>query len=647
MICPSCHTANREDAKFCKGCGQPLKSLDAAQQVQEVQEAREAQGTQGIQETPQAVATQAPEQSASEAASPEVLDPSLEPTLILSPEKMVAYRARRWNAEAQRQSPPDEFVNGNSNWSDAPTVLSAQTPSAEEAQPSVADMPTVLMPPSQGGETPSIAPPPPPESLAAPAPSGKSEPGEAGEEEAAAVQNAPAYHRDNGGYPEVGTGENMQQSQEPVEQGEPAPTVQPTGAASAASPGETGAPVEAGEASEAGEAEEAQQPAEEVTSDFPVLAVGTLLIGRYEVTQVISDDPQEHVYQVVDHQGYQRCWNCHSEQNAEGDEFCIECGASLLNAPYTLHEYSPQQSPEDSPVLQGNIVNTFVDQGKTYAIEQVLPEQSAFPNGVSLEVATASDAGDVRRSDPNEDSTLVLHFQRIHESISLPLGVFIVADGMGGHDNGQGASRMTINIIAERMVRELLLAPLTAEKNGEPVKPLDEDALIALLQGAVEDANNALCQKNAQEKSDMGSTVTGVMVVGEHAYIVNVGDSRTYMVRGKQLYQMTTDHSLVAQLVASGLIEPDDVYTHPQRSQIFRSLGDKPSLQIDIFKQQLHPGDILLSCCDGLWEMVRNPQIESILNAAPDPQTACAQLIEAANAGGGEDNISAVVVFVR
>ena len=628
MICPSCHTLNREDAKFCKGCGQSFMSLDAAQQVQEAQE------------TPQAVDAQAPdapEQSmppvspAPEAVRSEQLDPSLEPTLILSPEKMVAYRARRWNAEAQRQSMPDEFANGNSNWSEAPTALSTHAPSAEETQPSVADMPTVLMPPSQEGEAASIAPPPPPESLAAPAPSDKAEPGEAGEE-AAAVQSAPTYLQDNGGYPEVGTGENMQQSQEPAEQ---VPAVQPVDPAQAAG---------AGEGSEAGET---QQPAEEATNDFPLLAVGTLLVGRYEVTQVVSDTPQEHVYQVVDHQGYQRCWNCHSEQNAEGDEFCIDCGASLLNAPYTLHEYSLQQSTEDSPVLQGNIVNTFVDQGKTYAVEQVLPEQSAFPNGVYLEVATASDAGNVRRSDPNEDSTLVLQFQRIHESISSPLGVFIVADGMGGHDNGQGASRMTINIMAERMARELLLAPLTAEKNGEPVKPLDEDALVALLQGSVEDANNALCQKNAQEKSDMGSTVTGVMVVGEHAYIVNVGDSRTYMVRGKQLYQMTTDHSLVAQLVASGLIEPDDVYTHPQRSQIFRSLGDKPTLQIDIFKQQLHPGDILLSCCDGLWEMVRNPQIESILNSAPDPQTACAQLIEAANAGGGEDNISAVIVFVR
>ncbi|HET8911697.1 MAG TPA: hypothetical protein VFN23_09560, partial [Ktedonobacteraceae bacterium] len=86
---------------------------------------------------------------------------------------------------------------------------------------------------------------------------------------------------------------------------------------------------------------------------------------------------------------------------------------------------------------------------------------------------------------------------------------------------------------------------------------------------------------------------------------------------------------------------------HPQRSQIFRSLGDKLNVQIDIFKQQLHPGDILLSCSDGLWEMVRNPAIETILKNAPNPQSACTQLLESANANGGDDNVSAVVVFAH
>jgi serine/threonine protein phosphatase PrpC len=152
---------------------------------------------------------------------------------------------------------------------------------------------------------------------------------------------------------------------------------------------------------------------------------------------------------------------------------------------------------------------------------------------------------------------------------------------------------------------------------------------------------------NQQNKTDMGSTITGFMVAGDHSYILNVGDSRTYMLRDNTLYQLTNDHSLVGQLVAGGLIEPDEVYTHPQRSQIYRSLGDKLNVQIDIFKQQIHPGDKLLSCSDGLWEMVRNPQITDILTNASDPQTACAKLIEVANANGGEDNVSAVIVFVR
>jgi serine/threonine protein phosphatase PrpC len=399
-----------------------------------------------------------------------------------------------------------------------------------------------------------------------------------------------------------------------------------------------------------GDQYEQEQPAQTdaaTTSDFPVLAVGALVTGRYEVTQVISDESSEHLYQVTDHQGYQHCWNCGSEENAEGDEFCITCGAELINASYIMHEYPAESNNNEAHVLQGAIIHTFVDQGHTYVIEQPQATQTAFPNGVYLLAASDSDAGDVRRSEPNEDSTLVLQLQRVHESLSTPVGVFIVADGMGGHENGQGASRAAISTIADRIIRDLFMPPLQSEKTSGTLQSFDEDTLVATLHGAVEDANAALCQANQRDKSDMGSTLTGFMVVGDHAYIINVGDSRTYMLRDSTLYQLTTDHSLVGQLVAGGLIEPDDVYTHPQRSQIYRSLGDKLNVQIDIFKQQLHPGDRLLSCSDGLWEMVRNPQITDILNVAPDPQTAATQLIDAANANGGEDNVSTVIVFVR
>ncbi len=600
MICPSCDTLNREDAKFCKKCGYPFRTA----------------GTK----TPEAAAVSQVAVPAEENLNG-TDDPDLAPTQIISPQQMLAFHANRWqrDVEGERSGPLEqtsaqqsagESVPGDEE--NVPTLISTQVPDAlsvagqqtDSAQAAQAGQPAQDASTSKNAGTPPTATPVASELVSTPPPAATP-----------AAQNAG----------------------QPAQEGQPVPAM----VANTASSPQQESPAVAQTPTE--------QP-EQATSngDFPVLPVGTMVNERYEVTQLVSEDPQEHVYDVLDQQGYRHCWNCGSEQNSEGDEFCIDCGAELLNATYTMHEYPSTGGQEtEANVLHGTIINTFVEHERTYVIEQVQAIENAFPNGVHLIAACDSDAGNVRRSDPNEDSTLVLMFQRIHESKSWPVGVFIVADGMGGHDNGQLASRMAINTLAERMVRELLGAPLAHEKAGEAEKERDEDAYVALLQGAVEDANAAICQVNQRDKTDMGSTITGFMTVGDYAYILNVGDSRTYMVRGGQIYQLTNDHSLVGQLVAGGLIAPEDVYTHPQRSQIFRSLGDRLNVQIDIFKQQLHPGDILLSCSDGLWEMVRDPQIESILNNAPDPQVACTQLIDAANANGGEDNVSAVVVFVR
>lgn len=651
MFCPVCHTENRDNAKFCKGCGKLLQP--------------EPSGAIAIADRPSDTVPAAsmaevptPDMETAEVASPkqeaEEADPSLAPTLILSPDRMMEYHQRLWQRQEQAYTsasnqPPLELAREG----DQPVAQPSAPPEHSAQAGDIAEQPTLMMD-LYNGEI--ALPPPPPASGDLPNPGEESAPSvEAVATQAAATETTPA---DAGGAKisapaslsqtgQAGEGASAEpssaQNPKDQEQGEMVnENINQTNESNNQANEQIAQQNEQPEVSQETSNDSADSP------DFPPLASGTMLQERFEVKDLVDTNDHEHIYHVVDHQGYQHCWNCGSEQNTEEDEFCMDCGAELLGVPYILHEYHASGTKEDgSNVLQGTIVNTFVEDGKTYAVEQEQVEQNPFPMGVRLMAASDSDAGDVRRSEPNEDSTLVLQLQRVHESRSIPMGAYIVADGMGGHDYGQVASRMAINIIADRMTRELLQVPLQSEKNGETIEPLDEDALVTLLHNSVQDANAQLCQKNQRDKTDMGSTITGFMIVDDRAYILNVGDSRTYMLRGGQLYQLTTDHSLVGQLVAGGLIQPDDVYTHPQRSQIFRSLGDKLNVQIDIFKQQLHPGDILLSCSDGLWEMVRNPAIETILKNAPNPQSACTQLLESANANGGDDNVSAVVVFAH
>ncbi|HEY7092554.1 MAG TPA: SpoIIE family protein phosphatase, partial [Ktedonobacterales bacterium] len=130
------------------------------------------------------------------------------------------------------------------------------------------------------------------------------------------------------------------------------------------------------------------------------------------------------------------------------------------------------------------------------------------------------------------------------------------------------------------------------------------------------------------------------------AYVANAGDSRAYVLEGETLRRITSDHSLVEQLVAGGIIADADRYTHPERNQIFRSLGLNREMEVDFFTQWLRPDMRLLLCSDGLWEMVRDNEITRIMRANADPQAACDALIQAANKAGGEDNISAVVVQI-
>jgi protein phosphatase len=172
----------------------------------------------------------------------------------------------------------------------------------------------------------------------------------------------------------------------------------------------------------------------------------------------------------------------------------------------------------------------------------------------------------------------------------------------------------------------------------------DEARLRDVVKRAVLQANEYVLREARSRGNDMGTTITMALVAGDRAVVGNVGDSRTYLLRDGALRRVSKDHSLVQRLVDLEQIAPEDVYTHPQRNAVLRSLGDKAEIEVDVFVERLRPGDALLLTSDGQWEMTRDPHMVEIIAANPDPQAACEALITAANANGGEDNITVILV---
>ncbi len=254
-----------------------------------------------------------------------------------------------------------------------------------------------------------------------------------------------------------------------------------------------------------------------------------------------------------------------------------------------------------------------------------------------FEVGVGWHVGLKRKNNPNEDSLVTLQGTCCLDGEQLPFGLFAVADGMGGHSFGREASQ-----IAARSMMQSVLPQIMASSE------LHDEGCIEFLLNGVALANANICRYSTDKQCDMGTTLTAALLLNNKAYIINVGDSRTYLLRAREeLTKVTQDHSLVARLVAAGTITPDEVYTHPERNKVYRCVGTNNGVEVDWFTVDIQPGDQLLLCSDGLWEMVRDPEIERILRYSMDVHSVSEQLVEAALRGGGSDNITAVVVQVQ
>jgi serine/threonine protein phosphatase PrpC len=254
-----------------------------------------------------------------------------------------------------------------------------------------------------------------------------------------------------------------------------------------------------------------------------------------------------------------------------------------------------------------------------------------------MDIGADWDAGITRKDRPNEDSLVALQGTCLYNNGLTPFGLFIVADGMGGHAAGQDASYLAIKAVLGMVLPGIV-----------GCDRMNDEIIIDLLADSVQQANQRVYERSRQVGANMGTTITAALVIDKMAFVVNVGDSRTYLLReGEGLTQVTKDHSYVARLVDAGQITPEDVYTHPDRNQLYRGLGEKSGLEVDWFSVSLEVHDRLLLCSDGLWEMVRDAEIEKILQSMGcNPVQASKALIRAALKGGGVDNISSIVVYM-
>ena len=210
---------------------------------------------------------------------------------------------------------------------------------------------------------------------------------------------------------------------------------------------------------------------------------------------------------------------------------------------------------------------------------------------------------------------------------NLP-NLFVVADGMGGHNAGDFASSHAVQILVDEIRKDADFNP------------------IKVLRHAIETANTAILDRAQKEEGlrGMGTTIVAATIVGHYAYVANVGDSRLYLIQGK-IRQITKDHSLVQEMVRMGEIKPEEARNHPDKNIITRALGAERTVDIDFFDLKMEPGSTILMCSDGLSNMVEDSKIEEIiLDQTNELPKKGERLLSEANRNGGKDNIAVILV---
>ncbi|MDP4093850.1 MAG: Stp1/IreP family PP2C-type Ser/Thr phosphatase [Bacillota bacterium] len=242
-----------------------------------------------------------------------------------------------------------------------------------------------------------------------------------------------------------------------------------------------------------------------------------------------------------------------------------------------------------------------------------------------MKFSVCSDKGKIREI--NEDS-----YNVIAGYPGIPVS-FIIADGMGGHNSGEIASKMAVDSISSFILQY-------AERF------VNEEVISEAIMEAVKKANEEIYTEAAQHKSNsgMGTTLTVAVINNKKIYIGHVGDSRAFLIRNNEMTLLTTDHTYIEELVKNGSITREEALSHPKKNVLVRAVGCEENINVDIYVYDIQEGDICLLCTDGLTNMLSENELLDIVKSSEDPEYICKELVNNANIRGGEDNITVIVV---
>jgi PPM family protein phosphatase len=233
------------------------------------------------------------------------------------------------------------------------------------------------------------------------------------------------------------------------------------------------------------------------------------------------------------------------------------------------------------------------------------------------------------RRDHNEDSVAAVDFELVHRDMTHAIGLYAIADGMGGREHGEIASRLAVQTVVQQLMNDLL--------NPMDELPIDCTAWVA---SSVHVANHVVCDAGM----NMATTLVVAMIVDNQVHIGNVGDSRAYRISEDEVVQITEDQSMVQGLVNTGVLTDIQAQHHPYRNILDQAIGLRETVKVDTYSVVFPAGSYLLLCSDGLTNELSNDTIHHLIWQSTSPQDACDELIRAANASGGQDNISVVLV---